>query len=357
MTQNEMEAGGPPSIEEATNDGQSAFTITEDDQGARLDKWLSERLEGLTRTRLKALIEEGALSRNGDVFTDPSYKLRVGDAILLTMPDLAPPTPKPEAIPLEIAYEDDALIVVNKPAGMVVHPAAGNWTGTLVNALIAHCGDSLSGIGGVARPGIIHRIDKDTSGLLAVAQHDAAHQAMTAAFAAHDVERVYEALTIGAPRPGVGTIDKPIGRAGADRKKFAAYDENSERPDLRHAVTHYKTLTAFGRPRAKLAGDALAAAIECRLETGRTHQIRVHMSALGCPLIGDPLYGRGPGLGGLKPGDPAADHALKILKSFRRQALHARTLGFEHPITGEALSFTAEPPQDYARLKTALEAI
>ncbi len=352
MTQEGMEADDPQ-----TGEGNYTFTIANEDQGARLDKWLSERLEGLTRTRLKALIEEGALARNGVAFTDPSYKLREGDEILLTLPDLAPPTPKGEDIPLEIAYEDDAVIVINKPAGMVVHPAAGNWTGTLVNALIAHCGDSLSGIGGVARPGIIHRIDKDTSGLLAVAKHDAAHQAMTSAFAAHDVERVYEALTIGAPRPGVGTIDKPIGRANADRKKFAAYDENSERADLRHAVTHYKTLSVFGRARAKLAGDALAASIECRLETGRTHQIRVHMSALGCPLIGDPLYGRGPGLAGLKPGDEMADKTLKILKKFRRQALHARTLGFDHPISGQSLSFTAEPPEDYARLKSALEAI
>ncbi|MEL7487589.1 MAG: RluA family pseudouridine synthase [Pseudomonadota bacterium] len=324
--------------------GARRFAITDDHAGQRLDKWLSEQLEGLTRSRIKALIEGGALERNGAPFDDPSWRMRAGEVFTLDIPPPVAPIPKPEAIPLSVAYEDDALIVVDKPAGMVVHPAAGHWTGTLVNALIAHCGDSLSGVGGVARPGIVHRIDKDTSGLLVVAKHDAAHQALTKAFAAHDIDRVYEAVAVGAPRPGMGVIDAAIGRAPGDRKKFAAVRKTENRPDARRAVTHFKVLESYGRSRAKLAGDALASRIECRLETGRTHQIRVHLSSIGHPLVGDPVYGRGPGLSGLKPGDDDADEAIARLKSFRRQALHARTLGFAHPISGEALTFEAPPP-------------
>lgn len=330
-----------------------AFEIAAEDSGARLDKWLSEQIEGLTRTRLKALIEDGALVRNGERFTDPSWKMREGEHFVLTIPEVAAPTPKPENIPLDVAYEDDALIVVNKPAGMVVHPAAGHWTGTLVNALIYHCGDSLSGVGGVARPGIVHRIDKDTSGLLVIAKHDQAHKALTAAFSVHDITRVYEAITHGAPRPGLGTIDAPIGRAPGDRKKFAVVSD-PDRPDARRAVTHYKILEAYGRNRAKLKGDAVASLLECRLETGRTHQIRVHLASIGHPLIGDPVYGRGPGLSGVKPADPTADAALCTVSKFRRQALHAKILGFAHPITGEPLSFEANDPPDFARLKEAL---
>ena len=316
---------------------------------------MSERLEGLTRSRVKALIEQGALEKNGETFTDPSWRMRVDETFELEIPPPTAPTPKPEAIPLCVAYEDDAIIVVDKPAGMVVHPAAGHWTGTLVNALIAHCGDSLSGVGGVARPGIVHRIDKDTSGLLVVAKHDAAHQKLTKAFAAHDIERVYEAIAVGAPRPGVGVIDAAIGRAGGDRKKFAVVRKTENRPDARHAVTHYRVLDAYGRARAKLAGDALACRVECRLETGRTHQIRVHLGSIGHPLVGDPVYGRGPGLSGLKPGDAAADAAIAGLSKFRRQALHARTLGFAHPISGKTLSFEASAPKDFAHLTSLLE--
>ena len=255
---------------------------------------MADRLEGLTRSRVKALIEGGALQKDGAPFDDPSWRLRVGERFDLDIPQPTAPTPRAQNIPLDVAYEDDAVIVVDKPAGMVVHPAAGNWTGTLVNALIAHCGDSLSGVGGVARPGVVHRIDKDTSGLLVVAKHDAAHQALTKAFAAHDVDRAYEAIAVGAPRPGIGTIDAPIGRAGGDRKKFAVVKNAGNRPDARHAVTHFKVLEAFGRNRAKLAGDALACLLECRLETGRTHQIRVHLSASGHPLVGDPDTVAGP---------------------------------------------------------------
>ena len=346
----------PPDARNARDSETHDFLIAEDDAGARLDKWLSERLEALTRTRLKALIEDGALARGGEAFTDPSWKLRAGETYRLTLPPVADPTPKPEAIPLDVVYEDADLVIVNKPAGMVVHPAAGSWTGTLVNALLAHCGDSLSGIGGVARPGVVHRLDKETSGLIVAAKNDAAHQGLAAAFAAHDIDRVYEALAIGAPRPGAGTVDAALARAASDRKKMAVVDEATH-DNARHAVTHYKTLESFGRSRAKLKGDAVASLVECRLETGRTHQIRVHLSHIGHPLIGDQVYGRGPGLAGLKPGDEAANHALAVLKKFRRQALHAKVLGFAHPVTSDEIRFEREAPQDFQRLLAALRAL
>ncbi|PQA88525.1 RluA family pseudouridine synthase [Hyphococcus luteus] len=346
--------------------GAYAFAVNADAAGARLDKWLSDNIAELTRTRLKALIEEGALEKGGEVFTDPSWKLREGERYRLVPPPLVEPAPKPEAIPLDVVYQDDDLIVVNKPAGMVVHPAPGAWTGTLVNALLHHCGDSLSGIGGARRPGVVHRIDKDTSGLLVVAKHDAAHQGLSALFSAHDIERVYEAIAVGAPRPGVGTIDAPIARKPQDRTKMTVVDTmvwDDEADDYvpkhggRHAVTHYKVIETFGRTRAKLKGDALASLIECTLETGRTHQIRVHLSHIGCPLIGDQSYGRGPGLSGLKPGDPAADCAIETLRNFKRQALHAKVLGFKHPITGEAMRFERAGPEDFQTLLAALRAL
>lgn len=333
------------------------FTVPPDYAGIRLDKWLSEAAEGLTRSRVKALIDVGAVSRNGAAFKDASWKIREGETYSLIMPPLEPAEPSGEAIALNVVYEDGDLIVIDKPAGLVVHPAAGNWSGTLVNALIAHCGDSLSGIGGVARPGIVHRLDKDTSGLIVAAKHDAAHLKLSEAFSVHNIERVYDAIAVGAPRPIVGTIDAPLARAGGDRKKMTVVDDEDERPDQRRAVTHYRVMEAFGRSRAKLSGDAIASLIECRLETGRTHQIRVHLASIGHPLIGDPVYGRGPGLAGLKPGDPSADHALAVLANFRRQALHARILGFEHPTTGKRLSFAAAPPADFANLLNALRAL
>ncbi len=336
--------------------------VTDKERGERLDRWLCEQISGLTRSRTKSLIESGALKRDGEVFTDPSWRLKEGESYHFEMPDLAPATPEGEAIALDVQYEDNDIIVVNKPAGMVVHPAAGNWTGTLVNALIAHCGDSLSGIGGVARPGIVHRLDKETSGLIVVAKHDAAHLKLTQAWAVHDIDRAYDALALGAPRPSVGVVDAALVRADGDRKRMmvvegknAFADDGSYKPGVRHAVTHYNVTAHYGRGRAKLAGDSLACHLVCRLETGRTHQIRAHMTHIGHPLIGDPVYGRGPGVAGLKPGDRDADKALHIIKKFRRQALHARILGFEHPITGEALHFEQEPPDDFKTLQAALE--
>ena len=332
------------------------YKICAEEAGARLDRWLSQRIEDLTRSRLKALIEEGALTCNGAAWDDPSYKIREGDELCLTMPPIEDPTPKGEDIDIEIVFEDEHLVVVNKRAGMVVHPAAGNWNGTLVNALIHHCGDSLSGIGGVARPGIVHRIDKETSGLLVVAKHDKAHFHLTKAFAAHNIERVYDAVIVGAPRPGIGTVDAALARAKNDRKKMTVVDPWTN-DNARHAVTHYKVRESFGRARAKMPGDSVAALVECRLETGRTHQIRVHMSHIGHPLIGDPTYGRGPGLPGLRPGDDAADAMIRLLKKFKRQALHARVLGFVHPITGEDMLFEREAPDDLQKLLSHLRAL
>ena len=333
------------------------FTVHSDYAGTRLDKWLSEAASGFTRTRIKALIEGGAVSRNGAPFCDASWKIREGEVYALTPPPPAPWAVEGETIPLDILFEDKDLVVVNKPAGMVVHPAPGNWTSTLVNALVAHCGESLSGIGGVARPGIVHRIDKDTSGLIVAAKTDAAHLKLRRAFSVHDIERVYDAIAVGAPRPASGTIDAPLARAANDRKKMAVIGEDDDRSGQRRAVTHYRITETYGRGRAKLAGDAIASLLECRLETGRTHQIRIHLASIGHPLIGDPVYGRGPGLSGLRPGDPAADRALAVLSAFRRQALHARILGFEHPKTGEKLRFEAEPPADFVTLRAALRAL
>ncbi len=341
-----------------SHDGEAIheFAAGADDAGARLDKWLSERIESLTRTRLKALIEGGALAKDGAAFDDPSWKLRAGETIRLTVPAPEDPVPRAEAIPLDVVFEDDDLIVVNKRVGMVVHPAAGNWTGTLVNALLHHCGDTLSGVGGVARPGVVHRIDKDTSGLIVAAKNDKAHQGLAAAFSVHDIERIYLAIAVGAPRPGVGVIDAALARAKTDRKKMAVVNAETHF-NPRRAVTHYKVVETYGRARAKLKGDALASLIECRLETGRTHQIRVHLSSIGHPLIGDPVYGRGPGLGGLKPGEPEADRAIAAIAKFRRQALHAAVLGFTHPVTGEQMRFERPPPGDFEALRMALAAL
>lgn len=350
------------------------FTVSEDDSGVRLDKWLSERAGDLSRSRVKSLIDNGSLLRDGTIFTDPSWRLRAGESYRLEAPAVASPKPEGEDIHLEIAYEDEDLIVIDKPAGMVVHPGAGNWSGTLVNALIHHCGASLSGIGGVARPGIVHRIDKDTSGLLVVAKNDATHRGLAKAFAAHDIDREYLAICTGVLRPLIGTIDAPLNRMSGDRKKMAVVkpnpydvdDENNEpgapltgdRRRTRHAITHYKVLDVYGRRLARLAGDGLACLTECRLETGRTHQIRVHMSHVGHPLIGDQTYGRGgSGLPGLKPGSSVRDHAIDLLGRFRRQALHAAVLGFRHPRSGISVRLSSEPPSDFRILIAALSAL
>ena len=306
--------------------------------GARLDKTLAEHVEDLSRARIQALMAQGLISLRGAVLTDASAKALAGDYQIL-IPPPAPADPQPEAIPLSILYEDADLIVVEKPPGMAVHPAPGNETGTLVNALLHHCGSSLSGIGGVARPGIVHRIDKETSGVLVAAKSDAAHQGLSKLFATHDIDRVYVALVRGAPSPVSGTIQSRLGRSAHDRKKIAVLKTGG-----REAITHYRTERTFGPQ-----GKPTAARVSCQLETGRTHQIRVHMASKGTPCLGDPVYGSGPPAGPVR--EAVAQAGLK------RQALHAAVLGFVHPITGEHLRFESPLPADMAQLEANLSAL
>jgi 23S rRNA pseudouridine1911/1915/1917 synthase len=303
---------------------------------ARLDRALADAAPELSRARIQALLAEGAVRRGAEIVTDASARPLPG-LYRIDIPPPTPATPRPEAIPLTVLYEDAHLIVVDKPAGMAAHPAPGSETGTLVNALLAHCGASLSGIGGVARPGIVHRLDKDTSGVMVAAKTDAAHRGLAALFERHDIERVYLALSRGAPRNASGTVATRIGRSPRDRKKMAVLARGG-----REAVTHYRTLTTFGP-----AARPQAAKIACRLETGRTHQIRVHLAHIGAPCLGDPLYGAG------SPA-PAVKAAMGEA-GLARQALHAAVLGFVHPITGEALRFETDPPADIARTAKALE--
>ncbi|SRR5690554_2469646 len=294
---------------------------------ARLDKALADA-SGLSRERIKALIAEGRVSVAGRAVSQASAKAAAGAAFRIEVPEAVPAEAMAQDIPLVVVFEDEHLIVVDKPAGMVVHPAAGNPDRTLVNALLHHCRGQLSGIGGVARPGIVHRIDKDTSGLLVVAKSDAAHEGLARQFAAHDLERAYLAVCNGHPVPASGTIAERIGRSDANRKKMAVLAKDSSRG--KHAVTHYKVVQA-------LKGCAL---LECRLETGRTHQVRVHLSSIGHALLGDPLYGRP---------NPQVRELLKQL-GFQRQALHAAVLGFVHPITGGQMRFTSDLPPDMKEL-------
>ena len=313
------------------------LTVAPEEAGARLDKWLAAALPQQSRSRLKALIEDGAVAIDGRRESDPARKLKAGQAVAIAIPAPRDATPQPQAMDLAIVYEDDALIVVDKPAGLVVHPAPGNPERTLVNALLAHCGNSLAGIGGVRRPGIVHRIDKDTSGLLVVAKTDAAHAGLAAQFKEHSIERVYDAFVWGVPHPAKGVITGAIGRSPSNRKKMAIVARGKA------AETHYATDAVFGK---------LAARVKCRLMTGRTHQIRVHMASKGHSLIGDATYGRP--VRGLKQLDP---ELAKTLTAFPRQALHAGTLGFVHPTTGERLSFTAPLPDDLLRLNQMLQRI
>ncbi len=293
----------------------------------RLDKALADATQ-LSRERIKALIAEGRVTLDGAPATSPSAKANEGAAFAIAVPPAVEPAAKPQDIPLDIVFEDDHLIVVDKPAGLVVHPAAGNPDGTLVNALLHHCRGQLSGIGGVARPGIVHRIDKDTSGLLVVAKSDAAHEGLARQFADHSIERAYLAVVNGHPQPPSGTVSGRIGRSDANRKKMAVLPDTASRG--KHAITHYKVL--------KLLDNS--ALVECRLETGRTHQVRVHMASIGHALLGDPLYGR------------PNSKIRPILKQldFERQALHAAVLGFVHPVNRNQLRFSSELPGDMKEL-------
>ncbi len=298
-----------------------AVTLPPESAGWRLDRALAAALPQFSRERLKSLISSGAVS----LARDPATKVKGGEAMTVAVPVAAPAEAQAQDIPLTIVFEDDHLLVVDKPAGLVVHPAAGNLDGTLVNALLHHCAGRLSGIGGVARPGIVHRIDKDTSGLLVVAKTDKAHEGLSAQFARHSVERRYLAVVDKHPAPPAGRIEGTLARSSANRQKMAVVAEGRGK----HAVTHYRTLQPLNA----------AAAVECRLETGRTHQVRVHMAHIGHPLLGDPFYGR------------AAAHRAGLAElGFKRQALHARTLGFVHPVTGETMAFESPVPGDIQEL-------
>jgi len=298
--------------------------------GWRLDRALADAVPTLSRERLKSLIRSGAVKAAGSPLRDPAIKVKGDEELRLEVPEPKPAHNEPQDIPLKVVFEDEHLLVVDKPAGFVVHPAAGNFDGTLVNALLHHCGGSLSGIGGVARPGIVHRIDKDTSGLLVVAKTDVAHEGLAKQFAAHSIDRRYLAIVDGVPRHLGGTVNAPLARSSANRKKIAIVEEGRGK----RAVTHWKRLDA-------LRGAAL---MECRLETGRTHQVRVHMASIGHPLLGDPVYGRA----GMAHG--------KLLKDldFHRQALHAAELGFVHPVTKNRLSFSSPMPSDMQELFKSL---
>ncbi len=322
-------------------------TVAAEQAGARLDRVLAAALDDLSRSRLKALIEDGQVrqlekSERGEIVRSPSAKVNAGDAFEVTIPAPVDAIPVGQDIPLKILYEDDDLVVLDKPAGMVVHPAPGNPDGTLVNALIAHCGESLAGIGGVRRPGIVHRLDKDTSGVMVAAKTATAHADLVEQFSARSVDRAYHAIVWGLMTPAAGEIEGAIGRHPKNRKKMAVRETGGK-----HALTRYKTLAVYG--------GGLASLVECRLATGRTHQIRVHLSHRGNPLVGDPQYGRATGR---RDAVSALDADIKRqIGAFSRQALHARVLGFVHPKTGQHVDFNTELPDDMAHLKRILESL
>jgi 23S rRNA pseudouridine1911/1915/1917 synthase len=311
-------------------------TVEAAERGERLDRLLARRFGDLSRTRLKHLVETGQVSVDGATIKDPSLRVKPGQRCAVTLPAPVADTPEAQAMPLDIRYEDAELIVLEKPAGLVVHPAPGNPDRTLVNALLAHCGLSLAGIGGVRRPGIVHRLDKDTSGLIVVAKTERTHAALAADFAARRIERAYLAVVWGVPQPREGEISGAIGRNPANRKTMAVVRRGG-----RAAITRYRVLRIF---------KDVAALVECRLATGRTHQIRVHLAAHGNPLIGDPVYGRSRGRR-----RALADPIRATLEAFPRQALHAASLGLKHPANGEWLQFQSDLPSDMKELMTILE--
>ncbi len=329
-----------PSVDEVIE-----FAVGPENAGQRLDLVLAATVDGLSRSRCQELVRSGAVAIGGATIVEPKHRVKPGDSVRIDVPAPTDPEPRPEPIELDILYEDASLIVVNKPAGMVTHPAPGSWSGTLVNALIYHCGASLAGIGGVRRPGIVHRLDKDTSGVLVAAKTEPALHALAAQFADHGrtgpLEREYLALVWGRPIPPAGAVDAPLGRAPHNRLKQAVLKTGG-----RAAITHYRTDEVF-------AGEGwTVSALRCRLETGRTHQIRVHMAHLRHPLLGDPLYGAGFASKARQLPAPAR----QALESLGRQALHAARLAFAHPASGEVMAFEAPPPPDLAALIAALRA-
>lgn len=312
------------------------LTVEPSQAGLRLDRWLAGRLPDMSRSRLQALIDQGALREGESAVGTASRKVKSGEIFTLTIPPAEPAEPQAQDLALDIVYEDEDLIVIDKPPGVVVHPAPGSPDSTLVNALLHHCAGSLSGIGGVKRPGIVHRIDKDTSGLLVAAKNDHAHHGLAALFARHDIERVYHALVWGVPLPRHGQVEGAIGRHPVDRKKMAIVANGKP------ALTYFKVISTFGD---------YASLVECRLATGRTHQIRVHMSSIGHPLVGDRVYGKA------RTAGRAPEPAKSLLNGFPRQALHAKILGFRHPRTRVDLLFESKIPQDFSKLVDSLEAI
>ncbi len=310
--------------------------VNKDFKGLRIDKFLNECFADISRSQAQKLIEAGRVLCDDVTIADNAYKIKEGEAFTVSLPDPIEAVPQPEEIDLDIVYQDEDIVVVNKPAGMVVHPAAGAWSGTLVNALLFWCRD-LSGVGGVIRPGIVHRIDKETSGLLVVAKNDNAHRLLCEQFAEHSIERTYYAFCFGVPDPLNGVIEGDIGRNPYDRKKMAIVKNNGKR-----AVTHYQTIENYG---------GWAAKVKCNLETGRTHQIRVHMSSKGNNLIGDKVYVKTKKITDKK----VDDEIKKYINEFPRQALHAQSLGFIHPRSGERMLFESELPQDLQLLHETLQ--
>lgn len=328
--------------------------------GLRLDKFLSLRLPEFSRTRIQSLLEAGCISGDkGAIIRNSALKVKCGDKFSIMIPEVEASEIKPVAMELDIVYEDEDILIINKPAGLTVHPAPGHAEDTLVNALLAHCGEGLSGIGGVARPGIVHRIDKDTSGLLAVAKHDKAHAHLARQLKNRTLKRIYQAITWGVPTYAEGTIEGNIGRSPHDRKKMALLKTGGK-----PATTHYQVLESFyfTRPtpgkRNMMQRDPVAALVECELETGRTHQIRVHFASHHYPLVGDPVYGSGT-QSRLKSGIAKAlpEDTLKTLQQFNRQALHAKELALVHPITKEEMTFEAPMPDDFFMLLEALRTL
>lgn len=333
--------------------------VVAEHEGERLDRFISSSIEHYTRSRVKELIKKGHIRRGEKIILEPNCRIKPGDIYDVELPPAAAAVPLAEDIPLDIAYEDEHLIVIDKPAGLVVHPATGHWRGTLVNALLYHCGDSLSGVGGVKRPGIVHRLDRYTSGLMVVAKNDTAHLGLSEQFADHGrqgpLTRAYTALVWGEITPKNGTIESQIGRSPKNPLKMDVLKEGGK-----FAITHYETIETYGvqeisnRSAMKLGqNNAAVSKITCRLETGRTHQIRVHMTHIGHPLLSDPLYGTGfKTKADILP--QKLQHAVEKLK---RQALHASVLGFSHPVTGEYLEFSSNLPKDMEKLENLFQTL
>lgn len=324
--------------------------VAAQDAGQRLDIWLANAVgDAFSRSRVQALIRDGAVIIGDGPVKQPKHKVAAADAVRVLLPEPAAAEPVPQDIPLEILFEDDQLIVIDKPAGMVVHPGAGNWSGTLVNALLFHCGESLAGIGGVRRPGIVHRLDKGTSGVMVAAKTETAHRALSEAFADHgrsgSLERAYLALVWGVPSRPSGTVNAALGRSSRDRTQRAVVSAGRE--DAREAVTHYTLLEAFDQ------GGATASLLECRLETGRTHQIRVHMAHIGHPVIGDPDYGQALRTKANRLPEPLAG----AVRALDHQMLHAWLLAFDHPATGRHMRFETLPPEPMAGIVAGFRAL